>query len=434
MTITTMTPAKTKSSEKQSKMKKHITEQPITLRNWPQHLNWLHVSLLVFVPLLGLTGAIFTPMQRKTMLWAIVYYFMTGLGITAGYHRLWAHRSYTASLPLKIMLAAIGGGAVEGSIRWWSRDHRAHHRFTDTEKDPYSVNKGLVYAHLGWMILKQNPKRLGRTDISDLNSDKVVVWQHRNYLLVLVVMGFLFPTFVAGYGWGDWAGGFFYAGILRLCFVHHATFCVNSLAHWLGEQSFDDRHSPRDHVITAFVTMGEGWHNFHHTYPNDYRNGIFWYQYDPTKWLIIACKRLGLATDLKAFSDNTIEQARLQMTARRLDAWRNRLDWGVPIAKLPRWSFDEFSRMAKERPLVMVGGIVHDVGEFQAQHPGGVTLIRSGVGKDMTAAFNGGVYDHSSSAHNILAGLRVAVVEGGMEVEAWKVPAINDIPHVAPAN
>lgn len=106
---------------------------------------------------------------------------------------------------------------------------------------------------MGWMVLKQNPRMIGRVDVSDLNEDPVVVWQHRHYITVAMSMAFLFPCFVAGIGWGDWKGGLIYAGILRLFVVQQATFCVNSLAHWLGDQPFDDRHSPRDHVVTALV-------------------------------------------------------------------------------------------------------------------------------------------------------------------------------------
>ena len=310
-----------------------------------------------------------------------------------GYHRLWAHRSYAASRPLQYIFAALGGGAVEGSIRWWSRDHRAHHRFTDTEKDPYSVRKGLMYAHLGWMILKQNPKRIGRTDITDLNSDKLVRMQHKYYGLVALVMGFLVPAAIAGVVWGDWRGGLYYAGICRLIFVHHATFCVNSLAHWLGDQPFDDRHSPRDHIFTAFVTLGEGYHNYHHSYPSDYRNAIEWWQYDPTKWLIQACFYLGLASGLKEFSNNEIQKGKLQQQQKKLDQWRAKLDWGIPLDRLPIMEFEEFEEKAKSRPLILVAGVVHDVGAFIKEHPGGVALISSGIGKDMTGAFNGGNFN-----------------------------------------
>jgi stearoyl-CoA desaturase (Delta-9 desaturase) len=164
--------------------KPHITDTPMTSKNWYLHVNWLNVILIIGIPIIGCVAAFWTPLRRPTLIWAVFYYYCTGLGITAGYHRLWAHKSYNATLPLKLFLAACGGGAVEGSIRWWSRDHRAHHRYTDTSKDPYSVRKGLLYSHFGWMVMKQNPKRIGRTDISDLNEDKVVVLQHRHYLKV----------------------------------------------------------------------------------------------------------------------------------------------------------------------------------------------------------------------------------------------------------
>lgn len=317
----------------------------------------------------------------------------------------------------------VGAGAVEGSIRWWARDHRAHHRFTDTEKDPYSVEKGFWYSHMGWMVIKQNPKRIGRTDITDLNEDPIVVWQHKNFLKVVTFMGLIFPTLVAGLGWGDWWGGYVYAGILRTFVVQQATFCVNSLAHWLGEQPFDDRDSPRDHVITAFVTLGEGYHNFHHEFPSDYRNAIQWYQYDPTKWVIWTCKQLGLAYDLKEFCANEIEKGRLQQKQKKLDQQRVALDWGKPIDQLPVIEWEEYVEQAKNdsgRALIAVAGIVHDVTDFVDMHPGGRAMIKSGIGKDATAMFNGGVYNHHNAAHNLLSTMRIAVIRGGCEVEVWK--------------
>lgn len=413
--------SKKPSSKASAPTKVHIADQEITWNNWYQHVNWLNVTLIIIIPMLGLYYSMYTPLYRKTAIWSVLYYFATGLGITAGYHRCWAHCSYTPTLPLKIFLAAVGGGAVEGSIRWWSREHRAHHRYTDTEKDPYSVRKGLLYSHIGWMVMKQNPKRIGRTDISDLNEDPVIVWQHKNYLLVVIFMGLIFPSLVAGLGWGDYLGGFIYAGILRIFFVQQATFCVNSLAHWLGEQPFDDRNSPRDHIITALVTLGEGYHNFHHEFPSDYRNAIEWFQYDPTKWFIWTMKQLGLAYDLKQFRANEIEKGRLQQQQKKLDRIRARLDWGVPLESLPVMEFEEFQEQARNgRALITVAGVVHDVTTFIKDHPGGKAMINSGIGKDATAMFNGGVYNHSNAAHNLLSNFRVAVIRGGCEVEIWK--------------
>jgi stearoyl-CoA desaturase (delta-9 desaturase) len=120
----------------------------MTWKNWHQHVNWLNTTLILIVPAIGLVSSTWVPLHFYTALFTVGYYFQTGLGITAGYHRLWAHCSYKATLPLKVYLAAVGAGAVEGSIRWWSKEHRAHHRYTDTEKDPYSVRKGLLYSQL----------------------------------------------------------------------------------------------------------------------------------------------------------------------------------------------------------------------------------------------------------------------------------------------
>ncbi|KAK0619846.1 delta-9 acyl-CoA desaturase [Immersiella caudata] len=402
--------------------KSHITDQPITLKNWYQHVNWLNTTFIIFIPLAGLVSSFWVPLQFKTAIFSIAYYFFAGLGITAGYHRLWAHTSYKATLPLRIFLAAGGSAAVEGSARWWSSGHRSHHRYTDTDKDPYSVRKGLLYSHIGWMVMKQNPRRIGRTDITDLNEDPVVVWQHKNYLKSVITMALIVPTLVCGFGWGDFLGGFVYAGILRICFVQQATFCVNSLAHWLGDQPFDDRNSPRDHVITALVTLGEGYHNFHHEFPSDFRNAIEWWQYDPTKWCITLWKWMGLAYNLKTFPQNEIEKGRLQQTQKKLDQKRATLDWGQPLELLPVISWDEFVEQTKTegKAWIAVAGVIHDVGNFIKDHPGGKALISAAVGKDATAIFNGGVYNHSNAAHNLLSTMRIGVLRGGCEVEIWK--------------
>ena len=405
----------------------HIQYQDVTIHNWYKKINWLNTTLVVLIPTYGLYLATCTPLTRKTLLWSIFYYVCTGFGITGGYHRLWSHRCYSARLPLRLFLAFTGAGAIQGSIRWWSANHRAHHRWTDTMKDPYSVMRGLIFSHIGWMVLNNDPKVKGRTDVSDLDSDCVVRWQHAHYGKCLVFTAWVFPMLVAGLGWGDWWGGLVYAGILRACFVQQATFCVNSLAHWIGEQPFDDRRSPRDHVLTALVTMGEGYHNFHHEFPSDYRNAIVWYQYDPTKWLIFLFSKLwvpgvgAMAYDLKTFRENEIEKGRLQQQQKALDRKRAKLDWGVPLSQLPVVDWDDFKeRCARGAKLVAVAGVIHDVADFIVDHPGGKALIASAVGKDATALFNGGVYEHSNAAHNLLSTMRVGILRGGQEVEVWK--------------
>ena len=271
------------------------------------------------------------------------------------------------------------------------------------------------------MLTKQNPKRIGRTDITDLNNDMVVIWQHKHSLIVVLFMGLIFPTLVAGLCWNDWLGGFVYAGILRIFFVQQATFCVNSLAHWLGDQPFDDRNSPRNHFITALITLGEGYHNFHHEFPSDYRNAIKWHQYDPTKWSIWIWKQVGLAYDLKQFRSNEIEKGRLQQLQKKLDQKRDKIDWGIPLEQLPVMEWDDYeSEVYNGRGLIAIAGIVHNATDFINDHLGGKAMIKSGLSRDATAIFNGGVYNHSNAAHNLLSTMRVGVIRGGMEVEVWK--------------
>lgn len=385
---------------------------PITLSTLHKELNYLSCAVLTITPLAGIIGACYVNLQWKTAVWAFVYYLMTGLGITAGYHRLWSHRCYNASLPLQYILALWGAGAVEGSIKWWSRGHRAHHRYTDTELDPYNAHRGFFYSHVGWMLVKPRRKP-GAADVSDLAKTAVVRWQHKHYVLLIFIMALGLPSAVAGLGWGDWYGGLVYAGLLRLVFVHHSTFCVNSLAHWLGETPFDDKHTPKDHMITAFVTVGEGYHNFHHQFPMDYRNAIKWYQYDPTKWFIWTMKQLGLAYQLKTFPSNEIRKGQLTMELKRLRETQQNLEWPNECDDLPVVDWDSFQRQASKRPLILISGFIHDVGSFMEDHPGGRHLLVKFIGKDATTAFFGGVYDHSNAAHNLLAMKRVGVLHGG---------------------
>jgi stearoyl-CoA desaturase (delta-9 desaturase) len=209
------------------------------------------------------------------------------------------------------------------------------------------------------------------------------MWQHKYLLPLQLLLGYMLPISIAHYCWNDIRGGLIYASILRIFLAHQANFFVNSLAHYIGDKPFDDRHTPCDSLITALFTFGEGYHNFHHTFPNDFRNAIEWWQYDPCKWLIAGWKSAGLAWDLKSFQYGEIEKRRVQQARKMLDKRAGVLDWGVPI--------------------------------------GGKFFVKSAVGKDATAMFNGGVYSHSLTATNLLATMRVAVINGGGgEVEALK--------------
>ncbi|KAM9916731.1 hypothetical protein OXX59_009794, partial [Metschnikowia pulcherrima] len=389
----------------------HISDQPWTLSNWHEHINWLNVILVMAIPASGVLYGISHPPQWKTVVLAFVMYVFSGISITAGYHRLFAHKSYDAHWTVRAFFAFFGAGAVQGSIKWWSHSHRIHHRYTDTNRDPYDARQGFWYSHMGWMLTKANPKNRARADISDLTCDPIVVFQHRHYLTLMLFAGVILPGIIAGVCWGDWVGGFMFAGIIKYLVIQQATFCVNSLAHWIGVQPFDDRRTPRDHVLTALVTFGEGYHNFHHEFPSDYRNALKWYQYDPTKMSIWAMSKVGLAWNLKTFSQNAIEQGLFQQQQKKLNKMKEKLNWGASVQTLPVWDRAYFNEIAKKEGLLIISGIVHNVKSFIKEHPGGQALVRASLGKDATKAFNGHVYAHSNAAHNLLATMRVAVIK-----------------------
>ncbi|KAJ3483403.1 hypothetical protein NLG97_g7314 [Lecanicillium saksenae] len=307
------------------------------------------------------------------------------------------------------MLAA--SASLTGSAKWWVRLHRAHHRYTDTENDPYSMKKGFFHAHMGWTIFKQAPIKLVHIDVSDLNNDAVASWQHRNYFSISLSSAYILPTICCGLFFDDWMGGFIYGGLVRVFFVQQSIFCVNSLAHWLGDQPYSDRHTPRDHILTAILTLGEGFHNFHHEFPSDYRNTYFRYQYDPTKWAIYAWSMLGIASDLKRFRSAEIEKARLRQCKKQLQQKISKFDYGQPLEELPIVSWAAFRSSVKEGlSWTVISGVVYDVAGFIDEHPGGPSFIRHAIGKDATAMLNGGIYGHSDTAFSLLETLRIGIL------------------------
>jgi stearoyl-CoA desaturase (delta-9 desaturase) len=270
---------------------------------------WSTVAGLALIHGAAVAGVVWIVLRPSvpTLILAAVMYVVCGMAITAGYHRLFAHRTYHATAPLRWLLLAFGAATFQNSALSWSADHRAHHADTDGAADPHSIRRGALFAHVGWLFHRRQASadvaRLG-----DLWAVPSVRLQHRYYALVAVAMGLLLPALIAGL-WGDFWGGLLVAGFLRAAILLQATFCVNSLAHLLGSKRYDGRASARDSVITALVTFGEGYHSFHHRFPFDYRNGVRWWQFDPSKWLIWSMARVGLARRLRTASPATVANA-----------------------------------------------------------------------------------------------------------------------------
>jgi stearoyl-CoA desaturase (delta-9 desaturase) len=247
----------------------------------------------------------------------VVWTFLTILGLSAGYHRLFSHRTYEAHPIFRAFLLAFGAGAFQNSAITWAADHRRHHKQVDTDDDPYNARRGFWYSHMGWVLRKTEPAHLVQP-VPDLERDFLTLWQHKLYMYVGTLVGFVVPALI-GLAMGDLWGGLLVAGALRIVFVWHVTFSINSVAHMVGSQPYSDRNTSRDSLFTAVLSLGEGYHNFHHTFPVDYRNGVRVRDFDPSKWTIRAASLVGLARNLRRTPKAIVLRARLRMEARTLE-------------------------------------------------------------------------------------------------------------------
>lgn len=257
--------------------------------------------------------------NQNTIVLSFVLFCIIELAITAGYHRLYSHQSYKAHPVVELAILFFGASALQGSALKWSIDHRIHHKYVDdNEKDPYSIGLGFLWAHMGWLIYKEDDQ-LNALPANDLKSNKLVMLQDKIEVPMGLVGAILVPGLIA-MAWGDFWGGVFVAGFLRSVVNHHSTFLINSLAHCVGSQNYSDKHSARDNWFAAFLTFGEGFHNFHHEFGSDYRNGVRFFDWDPSKWLIYGLSLFGLTWDLKRTREDIIIRARLKMKQKKLQA------------------------------------------------------------------------------------------------------------------
>lgn len=268
----------------------------------------IFICTVPVVGLLGLAGLLYFHMLNwYTVIFTAVYTYLGGLSITAGYHRLFSHATYKAKPIVRFLFALVGASQFEGSVIEWSTDHRNHHRFSETEKDPYSITEGFWHAHMGWLIYLDSSKR-DLSNVKDLTADPMLMFMHKHFVTIAILTGFIFPMVFCGLLWGDWLGGLLLGGALRIAINQQSTFCINSICHKFGSRKYSTEQTARDNWLTALITTGEGYHNYHHQFPLDYRNGIKFYHYDPAKWLIKALAMCGLASDLKTQSKHRIIQ------------------------------------------------------------------------------------------------------------------------------
>ncbi len=286
-------------------------------------INWPALIVLTLTPLAALVLIPWYAWSHDFSMAAwvsfVIVLALNGLSITAGYHRLWSHRAYEASWPVRFVLMIFGTMTVQNSILNWSSGHRNHHRYVDDlDLDPYSAKRGFWFSHIGWMLRDYPSGRLDYKNSPDLLKDKMVMFQHNYYVPLALATNFGIPLAI-GYMVGDVAGVMLLAGLLRLVVSHHFTFFINSWAHVSGKQPYTDTNTARDNPVLALFTWGEGYHNFHHIFQYDYRNGVKWWQYDPTKWLIYGLSRVGLASNLRRIPRYTIVKAEVEMKFKRAE-------------------------------------------------------------------------------------------------------------------
>ena len=267
-----------------------------------------------------------------------------GMSITTGYHRMWSHRTFKARWPVRLALAIFGGMALQNSILIWAARHRVHHRHVDdVERDPHSIKSGFWHAHIGWMLRAWPTSEVDFSQVRDLERDPIVTWQHRNYWKLVWSTNLGIPL-ILGWMTGDIIGMLLLAGVLRLVVSHHFTFFINSLAHTWGRRPYSEDNTAVDNGLVALVTWGEGYHNYHHAFQADYRNGIRWWHYDPSKWLINLLAWTGMAYDRKRTPRFRIQRARLMVEFARLKRWVE----GASVQESWREAFDREYQQFRE--------------------------------------------------------------------------------------
>ncbi|KAJ9110984.1 hypothetical protein QFC20_002751 [Naganishia adeliensis] len=308
------------------------------------------------------------PVQKPQIWWSNGIFFV-------GYHRLWSHRAFTATTPLRIVLAWMASMGFQGSAKWWVLRHRLHHRFTDSpEHDPYSATKGLWFAHCGWIFFKPKYSRMKLIEREDLESDPVLRSSPDSFS----------RHSLAKIGWNDAMGGYVWGGLVARLLIWHTTFCINSLAHWSGLQPYTEEVSARGNYLLAVLTSGEGNHNFHHAFPKDFRNGPHPADWDPTKWIIWVLHRYTAFVPTIATTPEA-EVLKARAHVHRLHA--DRLTSQIPcsdIAKddtqLPHWTKADLARELEEDEgavFLLIDGYIVDVGGYLDVHPGGPALLRN---------------------------------------------------------
>ncbi|CAH1389148.1 unnamed protein product [Nezara viridula] len=316
-------------------------------------IRWRNVGILTFIHVGALIGAHLMAKEAKwqTIIWTIFLYEISAIGIVAGQHRLWTHNSYKVKMPLELLLAFFATVAAETSIYNWARDHRVHHKYTDTDADPHNATRGFFYSHIGWLLYKKNPLVIekGKTIfLDDLHANPIVMSQHRYYYRIAIPLSMII-TLVPMYFWEETLMSSFFVGVmLRYCFTIHMTFLINSAAHMFGTRPYDKNINPTENWLVSLGNIGDGWHNFHHAFPWDYRSAeLGGFRFNLAALFIELMAKLGQAYDLKTASPHIV-LARQKRTGMLSTTQGN-----TKIETIHSWGYGDKTRPYEESCLSM---------------------------------------------------------------------------------
>lgn len=244
---------------------KHVEKNDICIRS---------LSTILAIHTIALFGFyIIENIKYQTVLYQFIIHLLSMISITGGYHRLWSHRSYCAKFPLQIFYIIFGTTASQSSVIWWAKNHRTHHRCEESKGDPYNIKKGLYHSHIGWIYKNKDKYELmenNKSDVSDLFENNIVAFQH-NYFIFLWVFFNLFCNLFILSLWNETLLNSIFSSFIRITVTQHTTYCVNSFAHYFGNKPHRKDLFAANNKYISFLTFGEGWHNYHHSYPKDYR-------------------------------------------------------------------------------------------------------------------------------------------------------------------
>ncbi|XKL62352.1 hypothetical protein PGB90_002185 [Kerria lacca] len=334
----------------QSQTTQHYRQQrQIPKSKYHLQIVWRNVIAFVILHSLSVYGLFWALPYAKvyTIGLMLIYSYFGAVGITAGAHRLWAHKCYKAKWPLRLILMFGQTMAFQNHIYEWVRDHRVHHKFTDTDADPHNSKRGFFFSHMGWLMVRKHVDVMdkGKTvDMSDLEQDSIVMWQKKHYLKLVPLLTFVMPTIIPYAFWNEKLSTAFIVAILRYVISLNFTWLVNSAAHIWGMKPYDKTISAAENLPVAALTFGEGFHNYHHAFPWDYKAAELGnYSLNLSTAFIDMFAKIGWAYDMKMATKEMV----MKRAKRTGDGSRSEHDGDI-------WGWDDVDMSAEDRHLVQI--------------------------------------------------------------------------------